>query len=142
MELLLVEDSPGDIRLIEEALKDSRIHINMSVARDGVEAMDFLNRQERFASSPRPHLILLDLNLPRKSGQEVLRQIKNDPAMKHIPVIIFTTSDDERDIQSSYDQYANCYIIKPVDFNQFINIIRVVENFWFTIVKLPPRRAG
>jgi two-component system response regulator len=142
MELLLIEDSPGDIRLVQEALKDSRIPLNLSVAHDGVEAIEFLSHQERFTDSPRPDLIMLDLNLPRKSGREVLRQIKSDPALKNIPIIIFTTSDDERDVQSSYDLCANCYIIKPVDYYRFMDIIRVIENFWFSIVKLPPHLAG
>mgnify|MGYP000476130091 CR=1 FL=1 len=137
MELLLVEDNLGDIRLIEEVLKDSHIRVNMSVARDGVEAISFLKRQGRFADAPRPQIILLDLNMPRISGREVLAFIKADSELKRIPVIVFTTSDDERDIRSSYDLHANCYVTKPADFNQFIHILHIIESFWLGIVKLP-----
>jgi len=138
IEVLLVEDNPGDVRLTREALKEGKVHNNLSVAPDGVEALAFLRRQGRYADAPRPDLILLDLNLPKKDGREVLEEIKSDPALRSIPVVILTTSEAERDIARAYDLHANCYITKPVDLDQFITVVKSIEDFWFTIVKLPP----
>lgn len=138
VEILLVEDSPGDVRLTQEALKDSKLLNNLSVVRDGVEAMSFLQRQGGYAEAVRPDLILLDLNLPRKDGREVLQEIKNDDDLKRIPVVVLTTSASEKDILATYNLHANCYITKPVDFMQFISVVKSIESFWFTIVKLPP----
>ncbi|MCH8108658.1 MAG: response regulator [Chloroflexi bacterium] len=137
VEILLVEDNPGDVRLTEEAFKEGKLSNNLSVAGDGVEALAFLRQEGEYASSPRPDLILLDLNLPLKSGHEVLREIKSDPAIRRIPVIILTTSSAEQDILSTYDLHANCHITKPVDLNQFIKIIQSIESFWLSIVELP-----
>jgi two-component system response regulator len=138
IESLLVEDNPGDVRLTREALKDSKLHNNLHVVEDGVEALAFLRREGQFSAVPTPDIILLDLNLPRKSGREVLEEIKNDDAPKRIPVVVLTTSDDERDILASYSLHANCYITKPVDLSRFITIVKNIKDFWFTIVKLPP----
>jgi len=138
VEILLVEDNPGDVRLTVEALKEGKVHNRMSVAQDGVEALAFLRREGKHASSPRPDLILLDLNLPRKDGREVLAEIKADPSLRRIPVVILTTSRAEEDILKTYDLHANCYITKPVDLDQFLSVIRSIEDFWLTIVKLPP----
>jgi CheY-like chemotaxis protein len=138
VEILLVEDNPADVRLVREALKDGKISNNLSVVGDGVEAMDFLTKKGKYASSPRPHLILLDLNLPRKNGREVLAEVKSDENLKRIPVVIMTVSDDEKDILLTYNQHANCYIKKPLNFEQFNQIVQGIENFWFTIVCLPP----
>jgi CheY-like chemotaxis protein len=138
IEVLLVEDNPGDVRLTREALKEGKVHNHLSVAADGVEALAFLRRQGRYADAPRPDLILLDLNLPKKDGREVLEEIKSDPALRTIPVVILTTSEAERDIARAYDLHANCYITKPVDLDQFITVVKSIEDFWFTIVKLPP----
>jgi len=138
IEILLVEDSPGDVRLTQEALKDSKLMNNLSVVRDGVEAMAFLRREGVYVNAPRPDIILLDLNLPRKDGREVLQEIKNDELLKRIPVVILTTSDNEMDILATYSLHANCYITKPVDFSQFMTVVKNIETFWFSIVKLPP----
>jgi two-component system, chemotaxis family, response regulator Rcp1 len=138
VEILLVEDNPADVRLIREALKESKILNNLSVVEDGVEAMDFLRKKGKYASSVRPDLILLDLNLPRKNGREVLAEVKSDEKLKRIPVVIMTVSDDEKDILISYNSHANCYIKKPLDFDQFNQVVQAIENFWFTIVCLPP----
>lgn len=138
VEILLVEDNPGDVRLTQEALNDSKLRNNLSVVRDGVEAIEFIRRQGKYKDAPYPDLILLDLNLPRKSGREVLEEIKNDDSLKRIPIVVLTTSDDEKDILSSYNLHANCYITKPVDLNHFITIVKTIEGFWFQIVKLPP----
>jgi two-component system, chemotaxis family, response regulator Rcp1 len=138
VEILLVEDNPGDVRLTREALKESKIRNNLSIVRDGVEAMAFLRREGDFTRAPRPDIILLDLNLPRKDGREVLHEIKEDDKLKRIPVVILTTSDDEHDILESYNLHANCYITKPVDLNRFVTIIKNIEDFWLTIVRLPP----
>ena len=138
IEILLVEDNPADARLTEEALKEGKVLNNLSVVKDGVEAMDFLNKKGNYPDAPRPDLILLDLNLPKKNGREVLAEVKEDPSFKRIPVVILTVSKDEQDILASYDLYANCYITKPVDLDQFIDVVRSVEDFWLTIVKLPP----
>ena len=139
IDILLVEDSPGDIRLAHEALKESKIRNRLFVVEDGVEAMAFLRRQGKHAEAPRPDLILLDLNLPRKSGREVLSEIKNDEELKRIPVVVLTVSRDEEDIMRSYDNHANCYITKPLDFSQFMEITKSIEQFWLTIVMLPPK---
>jgi chemotaxis family two-component system response regulator Rcp1 len=138
IEILLVEDNPGDIRLTREGLKEGRIFNNLSVVEDGVEAMAFLRREGEYADAPHPDLILLDLNLPKKDGREVLKEIKSDPKLRRIPVVILTTSRAEEDIMGTYDQHANCYIIKPVDFDQFVNVVKTIEDFWLTIVRLPP----
>jgi chemotaxis family two-component system response regulator Rcp1 len=138
IEILLVEDSPGDVRLTREALRDAKVSNNLHVVRDGVEALAFLRRQgDQFAECPRPDLILLDLNLPRKSGHEVLEEIKADGALRRIPVVILTTSQAEQDVLRTYDLHANCYITKPVDLDQFIAVVRSIEDFWLTIVRLP-----
>jgi len=139
IDILLVEDSPGDIRLAQEALKESKISNRLFVVEDGVEAMAFLRRQGKYAEVPRPDLILLDLNLPRKSGREVLSEIKNDEELKRVPVVVLTVSRDEEDILKSYDNHANCYITKPLDFSQFMEITKSIEQFWLTIVMLPPK---
>ncbi len=138
VEILLVEDSPGDVRLTQEALKDSKLYNNLNVVPDGVEAIAFLRRQGNYANAPRPDLILLDLNLPRMDGRQVLQEIKNDENLKRIPVVVLTTSSNETDIFITYNLHANCYISKPVDFTQFINVVKSIESFWFSIVKLPP----
>ena len=138
VEILLVEDSPGDVRLTQEALKDSKLFNNLSVVQDGVEAMAFLRRQGQYTNTPRPDLILLDLNLPRMDGRQVLQEIKNDESLKRIPVVVLTTSSNETDIFITYNLHANCYISKPVDFMQFINVVKSIEHFWFSIVRLPP----
>ena len=137
IEILLVEDSLGDVRLTVEALRDGKVLNNLNVARDGVEALAFLRRQGPHAEAPRPDLILLDLNMPKKDGREVLAEIKNDDSLRRIPVVILTTSQAEQDILKSYDLHANCYITKPVDFDQFISVVQSVEDFWLTMVKLP-----
>jgi len=137
IEILLVEDSPGDVRLIQEAMKDARVRNIMAVAGDGVEAMDYLRRRGAFVRVSRPDLILLDLNLPRKNGFEVLKEIKNDPLLKSVPVIVLTTSQSEQDIVKSYELYANAYISKPVDLDQFLAAVKVIEDFWLEIVRLP-----
>ena len=137
VEILLVEDNPGDVRLTKEALKDGKMQNNLNIVGDGEEAMAFLKRQGPYAHAPRPDLILLDLNLPKKDGRETLVEIKQEESLKRIPVVILTTSTAEKDILKTYDLHANCYINKPVDFDQFINVVRSIEDFWFTIVKLP-----
>lgn len=137
--ILLVEDNPGDIRLTKEVLKEGKIQNTLSVVMDGEEAMLYLRKQEQYKDAVTPDLVLLDLNLPRKDGREVLSLIKNDPALVCIPVIILTTSAAENDIVNTYTNHANCYITKPVDFNQFITVVRAIENFWLTIVKLPTK---
>lgn len=139
IDILLVEDNPGDVRLAQEALKESKIRNKMSVVIDGVEAMAFLRQQGKYAGAPRPDLILLDLNLPRKSGREVLTEIKTDENLKRIPVVILTVSRAEEDIMRCYNHHANCYINKPLDFNQFMKVTRTIEEFWLEIVTLPPK---
>lgn len=138
IEILLVEDNPGDVRLTKEALKDNKVRNNLTVVEDGVEAMSFLRREGRYTGSPRPDLILLDLNLPKKDGREVLSEIKADEHLRRIPVVVLTTSKAEEDILRAYDLNANCYITKPVDFDQFIRVVKTIEDFWLTMVKLPP----
>jgi CheY-like chemotaxis protein len=137
IEVLLVEDSPADVRLTKEALKEEKLHVNLNVVNDGVEAMEFLRRGGKFAQAVRPDLILLDLNLPKKDGREVLKEIKGDEKLRSIPVVILTTSKAEEDIVKSYNQYANCYITKPLDLSQFSTVVKSINDFWLTIVKLP-----
>jgi len=140
VEILLVDDNPGDIRLTQEAFKESKIINNLNVVEDGAEAIDFLKKVGKYENVSTPDLILLDLNLPKKNGREVLAEIKEDKILKLIPVVILTISTAEEDILKSYKLHANCYITKPVDMNQFIKIVRSIENYWFSIVKLPPNR--
>jgi chemotaxis family two-component system response regulator Rcp1 len=137
IEVLLVEDSPGDVRLTREAFTDAKVHINLHVASDGVKAMLFLNREGEHANAPRPDLILLDLNLPKKDGREVLAEIKENPKLKSIPVVILTTSSSEADILRSYQLHANCYITKPVGLEGFLTVVRSIDSFWLSVVKLP-----
>ncbi|HAE12982.1 MAG: response regulator [Chitinophagales bacterium] len=139
MNILLVEDNPGDIRLTQEAFKEGTIPKTLHVVKDGVEAMEFLRQRGKYAEAPMPDIILLDLNLPRKDGREVLADIKADEHLRFIPVIILTTSDSEQDISRAYSLYANCFVTKPVDLEQFIFIIRQIEIFWFQVTKLPTR---
>ena len=138
IEILLVEDNPGDVRLTVEALKDGRVNNALNVVGDGVEALDFLHKRGQYQGVRRPDLILLDLNLPRKDGREVLTEIKNDARLRCIPVVVLTTSQAEEDILKMYNLNANCYISKPIDFDQFFKVIQLIEDFWLTIVKLPP----
>ena len=138
MKILLVEDNPGDIRLTQEVFREGKVHSDLSVVTDGVEALAFLQQKGKYVNAPRPNLILLDLNLPKKNGCEVLMEIKADPDLKSIPVVILTTSNASQDIRKTYDLHANCYIKKPVDLEQFFTVIRSIENFWLTIVTLPP----
>jgi len=137
IEVLLVEDSPGDVRLTREAFKDARVLINLQVASDGKEAMSYLKREGEHAHASRPDLILLDLNLPKKDGREVLEEIKQSPVLKTIPVVILTTSASETDILRSYRLHANCYITKPVDLDGFLKVIKSIDSFWLSVVKLP-----
>jgi CheY-like chemotaxis protein len=137
IEVLLVEDNPGDVQLTQIALEDSKISVNLNVARDGVEAMAFLRKEEQYQGMPTPDIILLDLNLPRKDGREVLAEIKEDRILRRIPVVVLTTSGSEEDVLRAYNLCANCYITKPVDFDQFVKIVHSIESFWFTVVKLP-----
>ena len=139
IEILLIEDNLGDIRLTEEAFKEGPINNRLNVVTDGVEAMEFLKQQGKYTASPRPDLILLDLNLPAKDGREVLHEIKTHPNLKMIPVVILTTSKDEADVEKVYSEHANCYIIKPVDLDQFLDIVKFIGDFWLSIVKLPPK---
>jgi chemotaxis family two-component system response regulator Rcp1 len=139
IEILLVEDNPGDVRLTIEALKEGKMRNNLAVAKDGVEALAYLRRQGSHASANRPDLILLDLNLPRKDGREVLAEIKEDPVLRRIPVVVLTTSKAEEDILRTYDLHANCYITKPVDLDQFISVVRSIDDFWLSVVRLPPK---
>ena len=136
IEILLVEDNPGDARLTREALRDARVRNNLHVAADGVEALAFLRRQGKHSAVPTPDLILLDLNLPKKDGREVLEEIKQDDHLRHIPVVILTTSQAERDIAESYRLRANAFVTKPVDLEQFLNVVQWIEHFWLEIVKL------
>jgi len=139
VEILLVEDNPMDVIVTREALSDGKVCNNLNVAQDGEEAIEFLHRKGAYASAPRPDVILLDLNLPKKDGREVLSEIKNDPALRDIPVIVLTTSKAEEDVLKSYQLHANCFITKPVNLDQFTKVIRSIEGFWFEIVKLPPK---
>lgn len=138
IEILLVEDNPGDVRLTREAFKEGKVLNNLSVVEDGAEAMAFLRQQGKYADVPRPDLILLDLNLPKKDGREVLPEIKEDTNLKRIPVVVLTTSKAEQDILKTYNLHANCYVTKPVDLEQFISVVRFVQHFWLSVVKLPP----
>jgi CheY-like chemotaxis protein len=142
IEILLVEDNPGDVRLTQEALRDTKVRNVLRVARDGVEALAFLRREGKFAGVARPDVILLDLNLPRKDGREVLAEIKADEDLKSIPVVVLTTSSAERDILKAYELHANCYITKPVDLEQCIEVVRSIQDFWLTVVRLPPNGRG
>ena len=137
IEILLVEDSATDVMLTEEALESAKMRNNLSVVKDGVEAMAFLRKDGKYADMPRPDLILLDLNMPRKDGREVLAEIKADKVLKHIPVVVLTTSQAQEDVLKAYGLHANCYIAKPVDFDQFANVVRAIDQFWFTVVTLP-----
>ncbi len=137
IEILLVEDNPGDVRLTQEALRENKVRNRLHIVQDGVAALAFLRREEPYADVPRPDLILLDLNLPKKDGREVLAEIKAEPALRRIPVVILTTSRAEQDILRTYDLHANCYITKPVELDQFIEVVKSVEGFWLTIVSLP-----
>jgi len=139
LEILLVEDNPADVRLTSEAFKDSNVRHRMHAACDGVEALDFLRRVGEFADAPRPDIVLLDLNLPRKDGREVLAEIKGDADLRRIPVIVLTTSQAERDLVQSYDLHANCYLTKPIEFERFIAVIGHIRDFWLSAVSLPPR---
>ena len=142
IEILLIEDNPGDVRLTVEALKEAKVINNLTVLKDGVEALAFLRREGPYAAAKRPHLILLDLNLPRKDGREVLAHIKADETLKRIPVVVLTTSEDEQDVLRSYNLHANCYVTKPVDLDRFIKVVRSIEDFWLGIVVLPLNGKG
>ena len=137
IEILLVEDNPGDVRLTKEALKEGKVLNKLHTVEDGIEALAFLNREGKYADVPRPELILLDLNLPKKDGRDVLAEIKGNGDLKRIPVVVLTTSRSEQDILKSYDLNANCYITKPVDLDQFISVVKSINEFWLSIVKLP-----
>ena len=137
IEVLLVEDNPGDVRLTEEALTEAKVCNNLTVAKDGVEALARLRREGAYAGVPLPDLILLDLNLPKKDGREVLKEIKADPALKRIPVVVLTSSKAEEDVDRAYDLNANCYVTKPVDLDQFLFAVKSIEGFWLSVVKLP-----
>lgn len=138
LRILLVEDSPGDVRLTEEALHDSPMVERLDVARDGEEAMDFLRRRAEHADAVRPDLVLLDLNLPRKDGREVLEELKSDPELRRIPVVVLTTSSTDRDILRSYDLHVNSYVTKPIDLDEFSNVVQSIQGFWGGVVRLPP----
>jgi len=137
VEILLVEDSPSDTDLTIEALKEAKVRNHLSIVDNGMEALEFLRRQGKYQEAPRPDLIMLDLNLPRKDGREVLAEIKSDDSLKTIPVVILTTSRAEQDVLQAYQYHANCYITKPVDFDQFLNVVRSIESFWLMLVTLP-----
>jgi CheY-like chemotaxis protein len=138
IQVLLVDDDPADVRLTIEAMKETKLRTHIDTVGDGVEALAFLRQQGKYANAQHPDLILLDLNMPRKDGREVLAEIKADPDLRHIPVVVLTTSDDERDVIHSYDIGANSYVTKPVDLLQFLSVVKGIQNFWFTIVQLPP----
>ena len=142
IEILLVEDNPADVRLTQEALKEGKVCNKLNVAEDGVEALAYLRQQGQYAGAVLPDIILLDLNLPKKDGREVLEEIKNDSVLKRIPVVVLTTSKAEEDILRAYDLHANCFVTKPVDLEQFIQVVQSVETFWFTVVKLPPNGSS
>ena len=141
VEILLVEDNPGDVRLTKEALKEAKVINNLTVLKDGVEALAFLRQQGPYGAAVIPHLILLDLNLPKKDGREVLAEIKADEKLKRIPVVVLTTSQDEQDVFKSYNLHANCYVTKPVDLEQFMTVVKSIEDFWLGIVMLPKNGA-
>jgi two-component system, chemotaxis family, response regulator Rcp1 len=138
IDILLVEDNPGDERLTREALKEGKVYSNLHWVKDGVEAMQFLRREGKYGSAPRPEIILLDLNLPRKDGREVLQEIKADDELRRIPVVILTTSKAEEDVLRTYNLHANCYVTKPVDLEKFIVVVKSIDVFWLTVVTLPP----
>lgn len=142
MEILLVEDNPGDVLLTREILSEGAIDCNLHVTKDGVEAMDFLHRAGAYSQAPRPDMILLDLNLPKKDGREVLAEVKQDPRLRRIPVLILTTSQSAFDIEKTYDLQANCYITKPVDLDEFAAVVRQIEAFWMTTAQLPAEGEG
>lgn len=137
--ILMVEDNPADIRLTQEAFKENKISVNLHIAKDGVEAMDFLKKHHPYAKMPTPDLIILDLNMPKKDGREVLKEIKEDPLLKTIPVVVLTISQSEEDILLTYNEHVNCYIRKPLDLDKFIEVVKAIESFWLTIVTLPPK---
>ena len=137
IEILMVEDNPGDVRLTREAMKEAKVRNQLNVVGDGVEALEYLRRQGRFTDAPRPDLILLDLNLPKKDGREVLAEIKADPLLRSIPVVVLTTSNADVDVEQAYQLHANCYITKPVDFDQFMKVVQKIDDFWVNIVTLP-----
>jgi len=141
IEILMVEDSPIDVLMAREALQQAKVLNNLSVTENGVEALAFLRRENQYAGAPRPDLILLDLNMPRMDGREVLQELKADPELKCIPVVVLTTSKAEEDIVKSYGLHANCYITKPVDFERFVSVVQTIQDFWFTVVTLPPRET-
>ncbi len=138
IEILLVEDNPGDVRLTKEALKEGKVYSNLHTVKDGVEAMEFLRRKGKYKDVPRPDIILLDLNLPRKDGREVLEEIKSDNELKRIPVVVLTTSKAEEDVLRTYNLHANCYVTKPVDLEKFMVVVKSIDVFWLTVVTLPP----
>ena len=138
IDILLVEDSPSDVLLTREALRDARIANDLSVARDGEDAMDYLRQQGAHADKGRPDIVILDLNLPRKDGREVLREIKSDESLRRIPVVVLTTSASDEDVGECYDSHANCFLTKPIDFEEFIDVVRSMEHFWISVVRLPP----
>lgn len=138
IEILLVEDNPGDVRLTQEALTEAKVRNTLNVVWDGVEALAYLRKEGSYRSAARPDLILLDLNLPRRDGRDVLAEIKSDPALKRIPVVVLTSSQAEQDILRAYDLHVNCYVTKPVDLDQFVHVVKSIEDFWLAIVKLPP----
>ena len=142
VEILLIEDNPGDVRLTQEALQEGKVMNNLNVVSDGIEALEYLNNVSRYKNAVRPDIILLDLNLPRMDGRELLGKVKADPDLRRIPVVILTTSKAEEDIIESYNLHANCFITKPVDLDQFFMVVKSVEEFWFSIVKLPPNSIG
>ena len=142
VEILLVEDNPGDERLTREALKEGKVYNNFHWVKDGVEAMEFLRRQGRYKDAPRPDIVLLDLNLPKKDGREVLQEIKTDEDLKRIPVVVLTTSKAEEDVLRSYELHANCYVTKPVDLDKFIMVVKSIDRFWLTVVTLPTSTTG
>ena len=139
IEILLVEDDPGDVDLTQEILEEAKVMVNLNVVDDGVKAIEFLHREGQYAGVSRPDLILLDLNLPKKNGREVLAEVKSDENLRRIPVVILTTSDSDKDILETYGLGANCYVTKPVGLDQFAEIVKFIEGFWFTVVKLPPK---
>lgn len=140
--ILMAEDNPDDVELTREALRDSKIAIDLVHVNDGVEALAYLRRQGAYANAAQPDLLLLDLNMPRKDGREVLNEVRADPVLRDIPVVVLTTSGAEEDVAAAYGLNANCYIQKPVDFDQFIKVVQSIEQFWFTVVKLPPKQRG
>lgn len=139
VEILLIEDNPGDVRLTKLALKGGKILNNISVVMDGAEAMDFLLKKSKYSDAVRPDLIILDLNLPKKDGRQVLKEIKDNESLRRIPIVVLTTSRDEQDVLKSYNLHANAYITKPLDLDQFIDVVRSIETFWVSVVRLPPK---